>query len=194
MANCVNVTTANAFVDATSADYASLFKQSLDCSLDGTGDVQRKLTCLPGDTLRQTGMLKNEEFVTAGNVFDARDYVACLNCPLDNKKGVQRTLTPLPSGKLKLELGLRIRLFGASRSIKFVFELQPIAVDRVDVLESKLKDMKEELDKLSRRVDAGRRDDRYEESARWASRGGFIESFNAQGVSNRADRRRALDT
>ncbi|KAE8969468.1 hypothetical protein PF010_g25316 [Phytophthora fragariae] len=146
----------------------------------------------------QTGMLKNEEFVTAGNVFDARDYVACfgqcLNCPLDNKKGVQRTLTPLPSGKLKLELGLRIRLFGASRSIKFVFELQPIAVDRVDVLESKLKDMKEELDKLSRRVDAGRRDDRYEESARWASRGGFIESFNAQGVSNRADRRRALDT
>ncbi|KAE9286447.1 hypothetical protein PR003_g26317 [Phytophthora rubi] len=127
--------------------------------------------------IRQTGMLKNEEFVTAGNVFDARDYVACfgqcLNCPLDNKKGVQRTLTPLPSGKLKLELGLRIRLFGASRSIKFVFELQPIAVDRVDVLESKLKDMKEELDKLSRRVDAGRRDDRYEESARWASRGGF---------------------
>ncbi|KAG6624043.1 uncharacterized protein IUM83_01951 [Phytophthora cinnamomi] len=37
------VTAANAFVDATSADYASLFKQSLGCSLDEVGDVQLNL-------------------------------------------------------------------------------------------------------------------------------------------------------
>ncbi|KAE8969469.1 hypothetical protein PF010_g25315 [Phytophthora fragariae] len=89
MANCVNVTTANAFVDATSADYASLFKQSLDCSLDGTGDVQRKLTCLPGDTLR-------------------------------------------------LEFCNTIRLLNSARSIRYAFDLHPVAVDRIQILEAKM--------------------------------------------------------
>ncbi|KAE8983134.1 hypothetical protein PF006_g20518 [Phytophthora fragariae] len=120
----------------------------------------------------QTGMLKNEEFVTAGNVFDARDYVACfkqcLDCPLGDTEDAQRTLIPIPGGKLQLQLGLKIRLLGAARSIKFVFGLQ-----LVDALESKLKDLQEELGKLRSRVDAGSGANRYVESGRWASRGNF---------------------
>lgn len=60
-------------------------------------------------------------------------------------------MTALSGGKLQLELGLKIRLLRAARSVKYVFELQPIAVDRMDILESKLKDQQEELDKLRNR-------------------------------------------
>ncbi|KAE8972215.1 hypothetical protein PF005_g24673 [Phytophthora fragariae] len=98
------VTTANAFVDATSADYASLFKQSLDCSLDGTGDVQRKLTCLPDDALR-------------------------------------------------LEFRNTIRLLNSARSIRYAFDLQPVAVDRIQILEAKMRDHQEALDQFGAHLD-----------------------------------------
>ncbi|EGZ08119.1 hypothetical protein PHYSODRAFT_527350, partial [Phytophthora sojae] len=63
---------------------------------------------------------------TAANVFVdacARDYVACfkqcLDCPLDNKEDIQQKLTALSGGKLQLELGLKIRLLRAARSVKY---------------------------------------------------------------------------
>ncbi|KAE8980514.1 hypothetical protein PF005_g24830 [Phytophthora fragariae] len=98
------VTTANAFVDATSADYASLFQQSLDCSLDGTGDVQRKLTCLPDDALR-------------------------------------------------LEFCNTIRLLNSARSIRYAFDLQPVAVDRIQILEAKMRDHQEALNQFGAHLD-----------------------------------------
>ncbi|KAE8976220.1 hypothetical protein PF010_g24628 [Phytophthora fragariae] len=98
------VTAANAFVDATSAEYASLFQQSLDCSLDGSGDVQRKLTCLPDDAVR-------------------------------------------------LEFCNTIRLLDSARSICYVFDLQSVAVDRIQILEAKMRDHQEALDQFGAGVD-----------------------------------------
>ncbi|KAJ8552529.1 hypothetical protein ON010_g10017 [Phytophthora cinnamomi] len=101
------VTAANAFVDATSADYASvrwtLFEQSLGCSLDEVGDVQRKITCLQDDALR-------------------------------------------------LEFCTTIRLLNSARSIRYEFDLHPVAVDRIQILEAKMRDHQEALNEFGARV------------------------------------------
>ncbi|KAG6950295.1 hypothetical protein JG688_00014231 [Phytophthora aleatoria] len=46
------VTAANAFVDASAADYVSCFQHCLDCSPDETQESQRKLISFKGDSLQ----------------------------------------------------------------------------------------------------------------------------------------------
>jgi hypothetical protein len=74
---------------------------------------------------------------------------------LEEEDEAQRELTPLKGGKLHLELSLKIRLLRSSRTIKYSFELQPVAVERIDILESKLKDQQEELDRLLAKGNTG---------------------------------------
>ncbi|ETM53737.1 hypothetical protein L914_02809 [Phytophthora nicotianae] len=112
------VTTANAFVDASAADYISCFKQCLDCSVDETQESQRKLVSLKGDTFQ-------------------------------------------------LEMNIKIRLLRSFRNVSYVFKLEPVAVELIDILASKLKDQQEELEKLRSRVDETERVVLYAESTTW---------------------------
>jgi hypothetical protein len=88
---------------------------------------------------------------------------------LEEEDEAQRELTPLKGGKLHLELSLKIRLLRSSRTIKYSFELQPVAVERIDILESKLKDQQEELDRLRAKVDTGANVFVFVESDAWVS-------------------------
>ncbi|KAG2987479.1 hypothetical protein PC120_g23609 [Phytophthora cactorum] len=220
------VTTANTFVDASAADYASYFQQYLDCPPDKTQESHHKLVSWtnnglllefgfkfrllrsvrkasynfklkpfirrPGEgvdgvriapnseiLLRyfaegcesehlleersrkkqwQTGYLNKKNYVTAANSFvdaSAAEYIwQCLDCPLGKEEDAERKLTLQKGGKLQLELSLKIRLLHSARIICYAFKLQPDSVERMDILESKLKDQQEELQKLRSKVDA----------------------------------------
>ncbi|KAG2854849.1 hypothetical protein PC113_g12950 [Phytophthora cactorum] len=187
------VTTANTFVDASAADYASYFQQYLDCPPDKTQESHHKLFIRrPGEgvdgvriapnseiLLRyfaegcesehlleersrkkqwQTGYLNKKNYVTAANSFvdaSAAEYIwQCLDCPLGKEEDAERKLTLQKGGKLQLELSLKIRLLHSARIICYAFKLQPDSVERMDILESKLKDQQEELQKLRSKVDA----------------------------------------
>ncbi|KAG2782876.1 hypothetical protein Pcac1_g7301 [Phytophthora cactorum] len=105
----------------------------------------------------QTGYLNKKNYVTAANSFvdaSAAEYIWCLDCPLGKEEDAERKLTLQKGGKLQLELSLKIRLLHSARIICYAFKLQPDSVERMDILESKLKDQQEELQKLRSKVDA----------------------------------------
>ncbi|KAG4040347.1 hypothetical protein PC123_g24109 [Phytophthora cactorum] len=82
------------------------------------------------------------------------EYIWCLDCPLGKEEDAERKLTLQKGGKLQLELSLKIRLLHSARIICYAFKLQTDSVERMDILESKLKDQQEELQKLRSKVDA----------------------------------------
>ncbi|KAG1704907.1 hypothetical protein DVH05_004935 [Phytophthora capsici] len=54
----------------------------------------------------------------------------------------------LKDGILRLELVMSIRFIRSSWDAKYVFDLGPVSVERIDILESKLRDYRDELEKL----------------------------------------------
>ncbi|KAL3664437.1 hypothetical protein V7S43_010758 [Phytophthora oleae] len=110
----------------------------------------------------QTGLLNKEDYVTAANAFvdaSASDYVSCfkqcLDSPFGKDEDVERKLVPQNGRKMKLEMSLKIRLLRSVRTINYTFELKPIAVEPIDILESKLKDQQEELERLRGKISLG---------------------------------------
>ncbi|KAG7377178.1 hypothetical protein PHYPSEUDO_012046 [Phytophthora pseudosyringae] len=151
MANQVEGVTAFAPPPTTNSRYViSLKEEKVDIWLEDRSSKKQW----------RTGYLNKEDYVTAANVFvdaTAADYVSCFKQCLDcqfREEDTDRKLTPLKGGKLKLELSLEIRLLRSARAISYAFELQPIAVERIDILESKLKDQQEELEKLRMKIDS----------------------------------------
>lgn len=61
---------------------------------------------------------------------------------------MQRKLYPLTGGGLRLELIVTIRVLRSTWLAKYSFDLEPVSVERIDVLESKLRDQQDELEKL----------------------------------------------
>ncbi|KAG4040350.1 hypothetical protein JG687_00016648 [Phytophthora cactorum] len=121
----------------------------------------------------QSGLLTKEDYVTAANTFvdaSAADYVSCfqqcLDCSLDNSNESQRKLVSLKNGRLQLEMSIKLRLLRSVREVKYIFKLEPVAVDKIDILESKLKDQQEELDKFR---GLGERAFLHAESVTWNS-------------------------
>ncbi|KAE9204023.1 hypothetical protein PF002_g20759 [Phytophthora fragariae] len=51
----------------------------------------------------------------------------------------QRKLLTLKGGKLQLEMSIN-RLLQSAQDVSYVFKLKPVAVEQIDILESKLKD------------------------------------------------------
>ncbi|KAG3080521.1 hypothetical protein PI124_g18301 [Phytophthora idaei] len=91
---------------------------------------------------------------------------AVLDCSLDNPNESQRKLVSLKDGRLQLEMSIKLRLLRSVREVKYVFKLEPVAVDKIDILESKLKDQQEELEKLR---GLGERSFLHAESVTWTS-------------------------
>ncbi|KAE9285535.1 hypothetical protein PF008_g26892, partial [Phytophthora fragariae] len=81
----------------------------------------------------------------------------------------QRKLPTLKGGKLQLEMSIKLRLLQSARDVTYVFKLDPVAVERIDILDSKLKDQQEELEKLRARDENAERILLYAESETWVS-------------------------
>ncbi|KAG6620077.1 uncharacterized protein IUM83_05687 [Phytophthora cinnamomi] len=62
-----------------------------------------------------------------------------------DKTKIQRTLIELEGDELKLELLVEVRALASAWLAKYVFLLNPVSLDRVDIVEAKLRDAKEHL-------------------------------------------------
>lgn len=61
---------------------------------------------------------------------------------------MQRKLTTLNGGAARLEFALSVRVLRSVWLAEYKFDLEPVSVERIDVLESKLRDQEEKLEKL----------------------------------------------
>ncbi|ETL92205.1 hypothetical protein F442_09710 [Phytophthora nicotianae P10297] len=68
---------------------------------------------------------------------------------VDPKK-IRRQLVVLEDGALQLELSVKLRVLDSAWATKYVFRLKPVALEPVDILESKLRDVQEELVTIKR--------------------------------------------
>ncbi|KAE8912960.1 hypothetical protein PF003_g3185 [Phytophthora fragariae] len=114
------------------------------------------------DTSYKSGMAKTD-FVTSGNTItdaEAIDYLKCfqdaLDSDLDKSDEAFREVSFLEGGALRLCLAIAIRVLRSTRVAKFVFNLNPLTIERIDILESKLRDQQDELDAVRLHVDGGR--------------------------------------
>ncbi|KAL3661114.1 hypothetical protein V7S43_013723 [Phytophthora oleae] len=107
------------------------------------------------------GMAKDGYITPANSITDASalDYAKFFQDALDrgpNKCGdVQRTVEILQDGALRLSFAVQFSFLRSMRVAKYTFELIPVSVERIDVLESKLRDQQEELERLRKEVSAG---------------------------------------
>ncbi|KAG7389155.1 hypothetical protein PHYPSEUDO_010957 [Phytophthora pseudosyringae] len=102
-----------------------------------------------------TTELNIEDYVDSSNVIpDAivSDYVECFRELLDTAKD---DLSNIPSsfqrhqdGGFRLELAVKIQVLRKSRIATYTFDLETISVERIDVLESKLRDLQDEVEVL----------------------------------------------
>nr|KAE8929068.1 hypothetical protein PF009_g20814 [Phytophthora fragariae] len=102
-----------------------------------------------------TGEMEKATYITAINSIMAAsstDYVELFRDALDsdlNSSGqMQRKLTTLNGGSIRLELALPVRALRSVWLAEYKFDLEPVSVERIDILESKLRDQEEKLEKL----------------------------------------------
>lgn len=82
-------------------------------------------------------------------------FCDALDCELDEAKDALRKLKSVKGGALRLGLAVPIRVLRATRVATYSFDLEPVSVERIDVLESKLRDQQDELERLRGEVDGG---------------------------------------
>ncbi|KAI9906326.1 hypothetical protein PsorP6_002936 [Peronosclerospora sorghi] len=102
------------------------------------------------------GEIAKDDYITSANIIsDASpmDYLQCfqdsLNSELNRSGDVQRTLERMPTGALRLQINVKFRILRSSRVVKYAFVLDPLPVERIDVLESKLRDQQDELERIN---------------------------------------------
>ncbi|KAL7690963.1 putative tumor necrosis factor-like domain superfamily [Plasmopara halstedii] len=87
------------------------------------------------------------------------DYVKCFQDALDSEfaetSDVDRCLVALAEGSLRLELVVTIRVLRSMWKAKYTFDLDPVAVNKIDELESKLRDQQDEIEELEKQLKKG---------------------------------------
>ncbi|OWZ05775.1 hypothetical protein PHMEG_00022067 [Phytophthora megakarya] len=101
------------------------------------------------------GGMKISDYVTSDNAIfgaSAGDYATCIHEVLARSEvcsDYQRELSVLEDSALALLLRLQYRVFDAVLEAKFSFQLDPVSIERIDILESKLRDHQEQIDVLA---------------------------------------------
>ncbi|CAI5727939.1 unnamed protein product [Hyaloperonospora brassicae] len=109
----------------------------------------------------KSGMTKADYLTSDNTISDASaiDYVKffqdALEGDLDESGDVQRTFDVLSGDAPKLVISVKVRILRSVRVAKYAFVLDAVAVERIDVLESKLRDQQEELDRLRKQIGDG---------------------------------------
>ncbi|KAG7390186.1 hypothetical protein PHYPSEUDO_008640 [Phytophthora pseudosyringae] len=74
----------------------------------------------------------------------SNDELVQITSELDPKK-IRRKLTLLENNVLQLELAVKVRVLDSAWAAKYLFRLNPLALERVDILKAKLRDLEDEL-------------------------------------------------
>ncbi|KAI9992881.1 hypothetical protein PInf_014819 [Phytophthora infestans] len=103
-----------------------------------------------------TGDLDKQVYVTADNALigaSTEDYLqlfqGALSCPPNDYNNSRRELTERENGVAELRFILKLRVLHATWEAKFEFLLDPVSVERIDILEAQLYDHEEELKKIN---------------------------------------------
>ncbi|ETN14620.1 hypothetical protein PPTG_07626 [Phytophthora nicotianae INRA-310] len=129
------VTSTNRIPNASLVDYVKVFKDTLEFLMES---IEAEEEDTETDITVEDGDLKG------------RDN------PLDPAK-IRRKLTPLKDYKFQLELAVKIRIFQSAWTAKYLFQLEPVTLDRIDILEAKLRDIEYELEKTKNNLDDEKR-------------------------------------
>uniref|UniRef100_A0AAV1T977 Uncharacterized protein n=1 Tax=Peronospora matthiolae TaxID=2874970 RepID=A0AAV1T977_9STRA len=104
----------------------------------------------------KSGVTK-EDYVTSANAISdasANDYLKLFQNALDGEpdesSDAQCTLEVLSGDACQLVVSVKFRILRSVRVVKYTFVLEPVSVDRIDVLESKMRDQQEELKRLQK--------------------------------------------
>ncbi|KAI9920198.1 hypothetical protein PsorP6_015965 [Peronosclerospora sorghi] len=102
-----------------------------------------------------SGEMAGDDYLTPSNRISeasTMDYLGyfrdSLDSKLDDSSDVQRALEVLEEEVLRLIFDVKIRIFQSARVTKYAFTLAPVSVERIDVLDSKLRDKQHELERL----------------------------------------------
>ncbi|KAG7384481.1 hypothetical protein PHYBOEH_009430 [Phytophthora boehmeriae] len=102
-----------------------------------------------------TRELKFDDYVKLSNSIPdatAADYVECFREVLDNShddvSNIPSAFNHHKNGVFQLDITVKIQVLRRSRVAKYSFILEPISVERIDVLESKMRDLQDEVDAL----------------------------------------------
>ncbi|RAW41239.1 hypothetical protein PC110_g2564 [Phytophthora cactorum] len=107
------------------------------------------------------GMTKDDYLSSTNTIPDASaaDYVECFRDTLESdlaaSGGAKRKLYALDRNALRLELAVTIRVLCSTSVAKYVFDLYPVVVECIEILESKLRDRQHELEKLRGELKTG---------------------------------------
>ncbi|KAG1704927.1 hypothetical protein DVH05_004954 [Phytophthora capsici] len=119
-----------------------------------------KLSIWMEDRISKKQWCKNDmatdDYMTPANtIIDAsalnyfKYFQEVLDCKLDNGGDVQRTVSvSFKTCILYLSFAVRFRFLSATKVAYYTFTLDPVPLERIDVLESKLRDQQEELEQL----------------------------------------------
>ncbi|EGZ05301.1 hypothetical protein PHYSODRAFT_566532 [Phytophthora sojae] len=75
-------------------------------------------------------------------------FCEVLNIAGDGIDKIASTFSRVKDETFRLEIAVTLQVLRKSRGMTYAFVLEPISVERIDVLESKVRDMKIEMDKL----------------------------------------------
>ncbi|KAF1785031.1 hypothetical protein GQ600_8178 [Phytophthora cactorum] len=100
------------------------------------------------------GDMGQDQFVTSTNAIGGltpAGYIKFFHALLQSKSSdVQRKLTVREGGALQLELLANIRFQKSTWTMAYTFDLDPVSAERIEELESKLRDQQNEVTRMSR--------------------------------------------
>ncbi|KAK1938891.1 hypothetical protein P3T76_008966 [Phytophthora citrophthora] len=104
-------------------------------------------------SIRMEGCVSKKQWCKGG--MSTNDNTSSSNSMPDASAGdyAKRKISVLKDGILRLELVMTISFFRTSWEAKYVFDLDPVSIERFDMLESKLRDCREELEELRGKLD-----------------------------------------
>ncbi|TMW61194.1 hypothetical protein Poli38472_013657 [Pythium oligandrum] len=110
----------------------------------------------------QTVELKTKDFVVEDNMIPRADIVGYAQrfanalgvLETENQSEYQRSLSTVDkNGARHLQLAIQLHVGGFETQLEYDFVLMPVALERVDVLTSQVRDLSEELERLQTQID-----------------------------------------
>ncbi|KAE8916105.1 hypothetical protein PF003_g1005 [Phytophthora fragariae] len=128
------LTGTNRLLNATAADYVSIFQGALDFMMAVDVSVS---CCDSGDDSSYSSEDEDDE--------ECKREGADQDTSMVDPEKLRRQLISLGNDVLQLQLSVKVRVHESTWSAKYVFRLDPVSLERTDILEAKIRDLEEEL-------------------------------------------------
>ncbi|KAF4031131.1 hypothetical protein GN244_ATG17003 [Phytophthora infestans] len=160
------LTTMNTIPNVAIADYVPVFQGALDHLMGAASDLDDSDNDSSGsDEDDEKSDEEDGDENSDGEVGEKKHKEDADDDTSDDQitsqvdpKRIRRQLNALEGGALQLELTDKLRVLDSAWATKYIFRLEPVALDRLDILESKLRDVQEELGEIKRMLKENEKD------------------------------------